>query len=95
MSGLRNTESQPLALQQRVTLIRNPVEFHAGDWFNRLDFSYTTNNFGVGLPPAAKNEAAWPIKQPLLADPSLKPSTDLIKVSPCTTYPCSHTHCIS
>ena len=51
-----------------------------GDWFNRLDFTYTTNNFGVGLPPAAKNEAAWPIKQPLLADPSLKPSSDLIKV---------------
>ncbi|BDA50310.1 Pullulanase [Coccomyxa sp. Obi] len=55
--------------------------YNSGDWFNRLDFSYTTNNFGVGLPPAAKNEAAWPIKQPLLADHSLKPSTDLIKAS--------------
>jgi len=52
-----------------------------GDWFNRLDFSYTNNNFGVGLPPAAKNEAAWPIKQPLLANHALKPSSDLIKVS--------------
>lgn len=56
-----------------------------GDWFNRLDFSYTTNNFGVGLPPAAKNEAAWPIKQPLLANHALKPSSNLIKVKlrPC------------
>jgi hypothetical protein len=53
---------------------------YTGDWFNRLDFSYETNNFGVGLPPAAKNEAAWPIKQPLLANHSLKPSSDLIKV---------------
>ncbi|KAK9903518.1 hypothetical protein WJX75_007894 [Coccomyxa subellipsoidea] len=55
--------------------------YNSGDWFNKLDFSYETNNFGVGLPPAAKNEAAWPIKQPLLANHSLKPSSDLIKAS--------------
>ncbi|EIE23312.1 alpha-1,6-glucosidase, partial [Coccomyxa subellipsoidea C-169] len=55
--------------------------YNSGDWFNRLDFSYATNNFGVGLPPAAKNEAAWPIKQPLLANHSFKPSSDLIKAS--------------
>ena len=53
---------------------------HAGDWFNRLDFSYQSNNFGVGLPPAAKNEATWPIKRPLLADHALKPSADHIQV---------------
>ena len=52
----------------------------AGDCFNLLDFSYASNNFGVGLPPAAKNEAAWPIKAPLLADPAMKPSSDLIQV---------------
>ncbi len=52
----------------------------SGDWFNRLDFSYEANNFGVGLPPAAKNEAVWPIKQPLLANHSLIPSSELIKV---------------
>ena len=51
-----------------------------GDWFNRLDWSCASNNFGVGLPPAAKNEAAWPIKAPLLADPAMKPSPELIKV---------------
>lgn len=54
----------------------------AGDWFNRLDWSCNSNNFGVGLPPAAKNEAAWPIKAPLLADPAMKPSPELIKVTP-------------
>ena len=57
--------------------------FLAGDWFNLLDFSYASNNFGVGLPPAAKNEAAWPIKAPLLADPAMKPSSDLIQVQCC------------
>ena len=57
-----------------------------GDWFNRLDFSYQSNNFGVGLPPAAKNEATWAIKQPLLADQSLRPSPELIKVGLPSTH---------
>ena len=26
--------------------------YNSGDWFNRLDFTYETNNWGVGLPPA-------------------------------------------
>ena len=42
---------------------------HAGDWFNRLDYSGQTNNFGVGLPVATKNRESWPLKQPLLAQP--------------------------
>ena len=50
-----------------------------GDWFNKLDFSYQSNNFGVGLPPAAKNEAAWPLKAPLLGDPAMHPSPELIQ----------------
>jgi pullulanase len=33
--------------------------YNSGDWFNRLDFSYETNNFGVGLPPKEKNEEKW------------------------------------
>jgi pullulanase/glycogen debranching enzyme len=30
--------------------------YNSGDWFNRLDFTYQTNNFAVGLPPWEKNE---------------------------------------
>lgn len=30
--------------------------YNSGDWFNRLDWSYKSNNFGVGLPGAEKNE---------------------------------------
>ena len=52
----------------------------AGDWFNKVDWSLQTNNFGVGLPPASKNKAAWPLKMPRLV-PELKPSPDLIKAS--------------
>ncbi|HEY0142103.1 MAG TPA: pullulanase-type alpha-1,6-glucosidase [Thermoanaerobaculia bacterium] len=48
--------------------------YNSGDWFNRLDFTYTTNNWGVGLPPQQDNGANWPIFGPLLANPSLKPA---------------------
>ncbi|PWA76551.1 limit dextrinase [Artemisia annua] len=47
--------------------------YNSGDWFNRLDFSYNSNNWGVGLPPKGKNENSWPIIKPRLASPSFKP----------------------
>ncbi|XP_022765473.1 pullulanase 1, chloroplastic isoform X2 [Durio zibethinus] len=47
--------------------------YNSGDWFNRLDFTYNSNNWGVGLPPKEKNEKNWPLIQPRLADPSFKP----------------------
>ncbi|CAM8910611.1 unnamed protein product [Rhodiola kirilowii] len=47
--------------------------YNSGDWFNRLDFSYNHNNWGVGLPPKEKNEKNWPLIKPRLADPSFKP----------------------
>ena len=50
--------------------------FNSGDWFNRLDFSYQTNNWGAGLPPKEKNGENWPIMQPLLANESIKPTPE-------------------
>jgi hypothetical protein len=50
--------------------------FNSGDWFNRLDFTYQENNWGVGLPVASKNESEWSIMAPLLADPALEPGPD-------------------
>jgi pullulanase len=47
--------------------------YDSGDWFNRLDWSYRSNHFGSGLPPAADNERSWPQFQPLLADARLVP----------------------
>jgi|GEM_PF-52753 len=55
--------------------------FNSGDWFNRLDFSYQANNWGVGLPVAGKNQGDWPVMQPLLADPALKPAPSDIGAS--------------
>lgn len=53
--------------------------YNSGDWFNKLDFSYQSNNYGVGLPPEGKNGEKWKLLGPLLADPSLKPgSTEIL-----------------
>jgi pullulanase-type alpha-1,6-glucosidase len=46
--------------------------YNSGDWFNRLDFTCTSNNWGVGLPPAPDNQASWPVQGPLLANPALR-----------------------
>jgi pullulanase len=42
--------------------------YNSGDWFNRLDWSRQTNNWGVGLPNAEKNQDNWPIMEPLLLE---------------------------
>ncbi len=55
--------------------------YDSGDWFNRIDFSYATNNWGVGLPIADKNQYAWDIWQPRLADPALIPSESDIRAT--------------
>jgi pullulanase len=47
--------------------------YDSGDWFNRLDWSYQDNNFGVGLPPARDNADNWNLARPLLTNPLLKP----------------------
>ncbi len=59
-------------LLRSKSLDRN--SYNSGDWFNKLDFNYNDNNWGKGLPPAADNQANWPIMAPLLADPDLDPS---------------------
>ncbi|NRR30721.1 DUF3372 domain-containing protein [Oxalobacteraceae bacterium] len=47
--------------------------YDAGDWFNRLDYSYQSNNFGVGLPMAGNNQATWPLMAPVLSNALIKP----------------------
>ena len=55
--------------------------YNSGDWFNRLDYTYTHNNFGVGLPIAEKNQENWPIMVPYLADPALVADSDDITLT--------------
>jgi pullulanase/glycogen debranching enzyme len=48
--------------------------YDSGDWFNRVYWDYSHNNFGVGLPPAWDNESRWGIMGPDLANTALDPS---------------------
>ena len=52
--------------------------YNAGDWFNRLDYSYASNNFGVGLPSSDKNRDNWGLMTPVLENPLIKPDTKAI-----------------
>ena len=49
--------------------------YNSGDWFNKIDWSLQGNNWGIGLPIAGVNQTQWPIEQPLLANPALKPAS--------------------
>lgn len=49
--------------------------YDSGDWFNRVDWTYTTNYFGMGLPPAWDNSSRWGIMGPLLNNTSLDPAS--------------------
>jgi pullulanase-type alpha-1,6-glucosidase len=47
--------------------------YNSGDWFNRLDWTCQSNNFGVGRPPAWDNREDWPVMEPFLKNQAIKP----------------------
>jgi pullulanase len=47
----------------------NPNSYNSGDWYNKLDWTYESNNWGMGLP--LEGTGQWDIYKPLLADPKL------------------------
>jgi pullulanase len=56
--------------------------YNSGDWFNQIRWDGAQGNgFGIGLPPAPDNEDKWPWARPLLADPSLVPSAQIIDMT--------------
>jgi len=63
-------------LLRSKSLDRN--SYNSGDWFNRLDFSYQTNNFGVGLPMQGDNGDRYEELQPILANSALVVSEENI-----------------
>ena len=69
--------------------------YNSGDWFNRLDWTYTDNNFAVGL-PSESDAATRSLMKPLLANAAIKPTAteivwtrdafrDLLKIRASTT----------
>jgi len=55
--------------------------YNSGDWFNKLDFTFQSNNWGTGLPIASQNQSNWSFMQPLLANPALTPTPANIDLS--------------
>ena len=55
--------------------------YNSGDWFNRIDWSMQSNNWGQGLPPASGNQGDWGLLGPALADPNLKPTHEDIEAT--------------
>ncbi len=49
--------------------------YDSGDWFNRVYWDRSNNNFGKGLPPSWDNSSRWSIMSPLLANTALDPAT--------------------
>ncbi len=52
--------------------------YDSTDWYNAIDWTYSDNNWGHGLPLKDKNGAMWPVIKPLLANPALAPGQDEI-----------------
>ncbi len=49
--------------------------YDSGDWFNRVYWDKSHNNFAVGLPPSWDNSSRWGIMTPLLNNTALDPAT--------------------
>ena len=47
--------------------------YNSGDWFNKIDWSGQTDNWGIGLPIASQNQAQWPLMAPLLSKSTYTP----------------------
>jgi pullulanase len=60
----------------------NPNSYNSGDWFNKLDWTYESNNWGVGLP--LEGTPHWEIYQPFLAQPELAPTKSEIEFASAT-----------
>jgi pullulanase/glycogen debranching enzyme len=56
--------------------------YNSGDWFNRLDWTYSLNNFAAGLPPEWENQQDWPVMNLFLNRPGIRPGRDQI----CSSY---------
>lgn len=55
--------------------------YDSGDWFNRLDWSYSDNYFGTGAPPKGDNGGNYGLIKPLLANRDIKPTASEIALA--------------
>jgi pullulanase len=45
--------------------------YDSGDWFNQVDYTLETHNWGIGLPPRWDNERRWEDMKPHLENPNI------------------------
>ncbi|CAM2977394.1 pullulanase-type alpha-1,6-glucosidase [Vibrio rarus] len=55
--------------------------YDSGDWFNRVRFDGSDNNWNVGLPRFDKDGANWPLISDIIADSTNKPSVEDIELA--------------
>ncbi|HWS36806.1 MAG TPA: alpha-1,6-glucosidase domain-containing protein, partial [Actinoplanes sp.] len=56
--------------------------YNSGDWFNGIRWDPAQGNgFGLGLPPEEDNRDQWEWARPLLGDPGLVPSPEVIDLA--------------
>ncbi len=55
--------------------------YNAGDYFNRIDYSYESNNWGIGLPSKEKNFNEWSYWTDRLRSQDLRVDRKLIELS--------------
>jgi pullulanase len=55
--------------------------YDSGDWFNKIDWTGNTANWGIGLPLASQNGGQWPIMEPLLSNGVYSPQPQNIAYS--------------
>ncbi|MGR5484523.1 pullulanase-type alpha-1,6-glucosidase [Vibrio alfacsensis] len=55
--------------------------YDSGDWFNRLFFDGTDNNWNVGLPREDKDGANWALIKTIIGDSTTKPDTTDIELT--------------
>ena len=47
--------------------------YNSGDWYNRLDFTGSMNNWNVGLPRADNDGGNYPVIRPIVENPIIRP----------------------
>jgi len=55
--------------------------YDSGDWFNKIDWSGQTANWGIGLPIASQNQGQWSLMTPLLSNSAYTPQPSNIAYS--------------
>jgi pullulanase-type alpha-1,6-glucosidase len=55
--------------------------YDSGDWYNAVDFTLETNNWGIGLPPGWDNSDLWDGQEEFLSNPNIEMRKDHMELA--------------